>query len=148
MIGGKWVLWGSRLIVGGIFIWAGVLKIIDPLEFAQTITNYRVFPRWLAFALALILPWAEVLSAALLISGVLRRSSALLIALMLTGFIGLVASAVWRGIDTACGCFGSLSSKADLRLILMDAVLLLLTLNVLLARPAPQRSFRIERSSR
>jgi putative oxidoreductase len=147
MIGGKWILWGSRLVVGGVFIWAGVMKIIDPLEFAQTITNYRVFPRGLAFALSLIFPWAEVLSGAFLISGIFRRSSALLIALMLAGFIGLVASAVWRGIDTACGCFGSLSSKADLQLILMDAVLLLLTLNVLLDRPALRLSFRKQRPS-
>ncbi len=135
MIRNKWVLFGFRLVVGGLFIWAGVLKIIDPLEFAQSIKNYRLFPRELAFIIAIILPWVEVVSGAFLIIGVFRRSSALLISLLLIGFIGLVAIALLRGIDTTCGCFGSLSRNADLKLILMDAVMLFLTLNVFFARP-------------
>jgi uncharacterized membrane protein YphA (DoxX/SURF4 family) len=137
MIRNKWVLFGCRLVVGGLFIWAGVLKIIDPLGFAQSITNYRLFPHELAFIIAIILPWVEVLSGACLISGVFRRSSALIISILLVGFISLVAVAILRGIDTTCGCFGSLSRKADLKLILMDAVLLFLTLNVFLAKQQP-----------
>ncbi len=127
-----------RIIVGGVFIWAGVLKIIDPLGFAQSIENYQVVSRAPAFLVALVLPWVEVLSGAFLIIGVLKRSSALLISLQLIGFIGLVASALARGIDTSCGCFGSFSRRADLSLILTDAVLLILALIVLSARPARQ----------
>jgi hypothetical protein len=91
----------------------------------------------MGFFVAIILPWVEVLSGAFLILGVFRRSSALLISLLLVGFIGLVAMAVLRGINTACGCFGSLSRKADLKLILLDTFLLLLTLNVFLAKHRP-----------
>jgi uncharacterized membrane protein YphA (DoxX/SURF4 family) len=125
-----------RVVVGGVFVWAGALKIIDPLGFAQSIENYQVVSRELAFLVALVLPWVEVLSGAFLIFGLLRRSSALLISLQLAGFIGLVASALARGIDTSCGCFGSFSRRADLSLILTDAVLLALALTILLARPA------------
>jgi len=124
-----------RLIVGGVFIWAGVLKIADPLGFAQSIKNYQVVSPTLAFLIAIVLPWVEVLSGALLIIGVLKRSSALLISLLLIGFIGLVALALARGIDTSCGCFGSLSRRADLSLILTDAVLLVFSLSVFFARP-------------
>jgi putative oxidoreductase len=134
MIRNKWFILGFRLVVGGLFIWAGVLKVIDPLGFAQSIENYRLFPRELAFIIAVILPWVEVLSGACLIVDLFRRSSALIISVLLIGFIGLVAVAMWRGIDTNCGCFGSLSRKADLQLVLMDSVLLFLTLNVLFAR--------------
>src|SRR5512136_1489251 len=130
MIRNKWVLLGSRVVVGGLFIWAGVLKIIDPLGFGQSIENYRSFPHWLAFIIAIVLPWVEVLSGLFLIIGLFRRSSALIISVMLIGFIGLVAVAMLRGIDTTCGCFGSLSRKADLSLVLMDAVILFLTRNV------------------
>ena len=137
MIRNKWALFGCGLIVGGLFIWAGILKIIDPLGFAQSIKNYRFFPHEMGFFVAIILPWVEVLSGAFLILGVFRRSSALLISLLLVGFIGLVAMAVLRGINTACGCFGSLSRKADLKLILLDTFLLLLTLNVFLAKHRP-----------
>jgi putative oxidoreductase len=130
MIRNKWVLLAARLVVGGLFIWAGVLKIVDPLGFAQSIKNYRLFPHELAFIIAIILPWVEALSGAFLITGVFRRSSALLVSLMLVGFIGFVALALLRGIDTNCGCFGNLSRKADLKLILLDTVLLYLALNV------------------
>lgn len=138
MIRRRWLLLLFRIIVGGVFVWAGVLKIIDPLGFAQSIENYQVVPRPVAFVVALILPWVEVLSGAFLILGVLKRSSALLISLQLIGFIGLVALALARGIDTSCGCFGSFSRRADLSLILTDAVLLVLALCVFLARPAPR----------
>ena len=128
-----------RLIVGGVFIWAGVLKIADPLGFAQSIKNYQVVSPTLAFLIAIVLPWVEVLSGALLIIGVLKRSSALLISLLLIGFIGLVALALARGIDTSCGCFGSLSRRADFSLILTDAVLLTFALCVFFAWP-PRRN--------
>jgi uncharacterized membrane protein YphA (DoxX/SURF4 family) len=135
MIRHRWLLLLFRVIVGGVFIWAGALKIADPLDFAQSIKNYQVVSPTLALLIAIVLPWVEVLSGALLIIGVLKRSSALLISLLLIGFIGLVALALARGIDTSCGCFGSLSRRADLSLILTDAVLLVFSLSVFFARP-------------
>jgi len=137
MIHNKIVLFLFRLIVGGVFTWAGVLKIADPLGFAQSIQNYQFFPRDFTFIIAIVLPWMEVLAGAFLILGLFRRSSALLISSLLLGFIGLVALALLRGIDTSCGCFGSLSRRADLGLILTDAVLLFMAVNVFLAKPRP-----------
>ena len=131
----RWLLLILRIIVGGVFVWAGALKIADPLGFAQSIKNYQVIPHTLAFLIAVGLPWVEVLSGACLISGVFKRSSALIISLLLIGFIGLVSLALARGIDTSCGCFGSLSRRADFSLILIDAVLLVFALSVFSARP-------------
>lgn len=130
MIHNRWFLLASRLIIGGVFIWAGALKIADPLDFAQSIKNYQFFPHDLTFFIAVILPWIEVICGGLLIIGAFKRSSAALISLLLLGFIGLVALALVRGIDTSCGCFGSLSRRADFTLILADAVLLFLSLNI------------------
>jgi uncharacterized membrane protein YphA (DoxX/SURF4 family) len=135
LIRNRWLLLLLRVLVGGIFVWAGALKIGDPLGFAQSIKNYQVIPHTLAFLIAIVLPWVEVLSGAFLIIGVFKRSSALLISLLLIGFIGLVALALARGIDTSCGCFGSLSRRADLSLILIDAVLLAFALSIFFARP-------------
>lgn len=135
MIRNRRLLVVFRFVAGGFFVWAGVLKIADPLEFARNIMNYRAFPHELAFITALVLPWVEVIAGGLLIAGLFKRSSALLISLMLAAFIGLVALALARGIDTSCGCFGSLSRRADFTLILADAGLLYLTLCVFFARP-------------
>jgi len=138
VIRNRWLLLLLRVIVGGVFIWAGALKIVDPLDFAQSIKNYQVVPHSLAFLAAVALPWVEVLCGAFLIIGVFKRSSALLLSLLLAGFIGLVALALARGIDTSCGCFGSFSRRADLSLILMDTVLLGFVLAVFFARPSRQ----------
>lgn len=133
MIRNKAVLCIFRLIVGGVFVWAAVLKIRDPLGFAQNIANYRVVGNMIAFWVAVVLPWLELTAGVLLIVGLWRRTNALLLSLMLAGFIILVAVTIARGIDVDCGCFGSLSRKADLGLILQDAALLFMSLTVWLS---------------
>ena len=125
MIRNRFVLFVFRLIVGGLFIYAGVLKIADPLGFAQDIQNYRLVPAGhRASSTALILPWLEILAGAALVAGLFKRTSAGLISLMLVVFIVLVAVTMVRGLDVDCGCFGALSRKADWRLILEDALVL------------------------
>lgn len=131
----KYFLLLLRLIVGGVFIWAAVTKIADPLTFAQDVRNYRLVGQTLSFLTALILPWIELIAGICLIIGVFPRSSALLISGLLTFFILLVAITIIRGIDVECGCFGTLSRKADLWLILEDSVWLTMSL-ILLFSPA------------
>jgi putative oxidoreductase len=130
MIRNKYILLAFRLVVGGVFIWAGVSKIIDPLEFAQNISNYRVFPPVISFFLALILPWIEAICGVFLILGIFRSASALLLSGVLAVFLVLVTVTVLRGIDIDCGCFGHLSRKVDYILILEDGVLLFFSLNI------------------
>jgi putative oxidoreductase len=130
MIRNKYILLAFRLVVGGVFIWAGVSKIIDPLEFAQSISNYRVFPPVISFFLALILPWIEAVCGVFLILGIFRSASALLLSGLLAVFLVLVTVTVVRGIDIDCGCFGHFSRKVDYKLILEDGVLLFFSLNI------------------
>jgi len=138
MIRNKYFLLALRLIVGGVFFASGLLKVGDPLAFAQDIKNFRIVSHEVSFITALILPWIEILCGALLITGILRRPSALLASGLLIGFIILVGVTMARGIDTDCGCFGSLSHKADWWLLLQDGVLLLMSLSVLFAKPGPR----------
>ncbi len=133
MIHNKYVLWLFRLVVGGVFIWAGVLKIIDPLEFAQNIANYRVVSRDISFFLALVLPWLEVLCGILVILGIFRSASSLLLSGMLGIFLVLITVTILRGLDVDCGCFGSIGRHVDYRLLLTDIVLLYMTLNILIS---------------
>ncbi len=130
----RWLVFAFRLTVGGVFLWSGILKIIDPLAFARGIEAYRVFPRPAAFFLALTLPHIETVCGALLVLGLWRRPAALTTAAFLAGFIVLIAATMARGLDITCGCFGSLSGKADARLLLQDAVLLGMSLAVLFTK--------------
>jgi len=134
MIRHRYLLLAFRLIVGGAFFAAGVLKVGDPLEFAQNIKNFRIVSHEVAFVTALILPWVEILCGALLITGIFRRPSALLVSGLLAGFIILIGVTIARGIDTDCGCFGSLSHKADWLLLVQDGFLLFFSLSILFAK--------------
>jgi uncharacterized membrane protein YphA (DoxX/SURF4 family) len=138
MIRNKYFFLAFRLIVGGVFFASGLLKVGDPLAFAQDIKNFRIVSHEVSFMAALILPWIEILCGALLITGILRRPSALLASGLLIGFIILVGITMARGIDTDCGCFGSLSHRADWWLLLQDGVLLLMSLCVLFVKPGPR----------
>ncbi len=135
MIRNKYILFAFRIVVGGLFIYAGILKIADPLGFAQDIKNYRLLPQTLCLFTAFILPWLEVLTGACLITGLFKKTSALLISGMLMFFIILVAITMIRGIDVECGCFGTFSRKADWGLIAEDLVMLVMALAVALTRP-------------
>jgi putative oxidoreductase len=134
MIRNRKILLVFRLVVGGIFIYAGVTKAVDPLGFAQNIRNYRVVGQNLSFLTGLILPWLEIFAGLLVVSGVMRRAGALLAFLMLAFFIVLTAVTMARGLDVDCGCFGAVSRKAGLGLILEDAALLYMAAAVLLSR--------------
>ena len=119
-----------RLMLGGVFIWTGLLKIMDPLEFAQSIANYRIFPRLLVFLLALILPWIELLCGLCLILGLFQETSTMILSGLLVGFLIMIIITLFRGIDIDCGCFGAFSRKVDFRLLLTDAALLFLALSI------------------
>jgi uncharacterized membrane protein YphA (DoxX/SURF4 family) len=127
-----------RVVVGGVFIWAGALKILGPLEFAQDIANYRVVSRDISFFIALVLPWLEVLCGILVILGIFRSSSSLLLSGMMGVFLVLIVVTLFRGLDVDCGCFGSIGRNVDFRLLLTDIVLLYLTLNILFSSLRPR----------
>ena len=146
MVRNKAVLFVFRLIVGGLFIYAGILKIADPLEFAQDIRNYRLAGQSLSFLIAVFLPWIEIVSGFFLVSGILKGPSALVISSMLGLFILLILITILRGIDVECGCFGALSRKADFRLIIEDIILLYASLCVLFEKK-PAR-FNVKQPSR
>src|SRR5205807_10563128 len=48
------------LIVAGIFIYAGAIKALDPVQFASDIDNYKILPWPVSVALAFYLPWLEI----------------------------------------------------------------------------------------
>jgi hypothetical protein len=49
------------VIIGGIFIYAGAIKVLDPVQFATDIDNYKILPWMISVGLAFYLPWLEIL---------------------------------------------------------------------------------------
>lgn len=95
-----------RLIVAYVFIRAGLPKIQDPVSFSVAVGGFRLTGPELSMWVALILPWLELVLGLGLLIPRLRRTSGILLALLLLLFIGLHASAWLRGLDISCGCFG------------------------------------------
>jgi putative oxidoreductase len=100
-----------RLVVGGTFIVAGGLKVLQPGTFAADIGNYRLLPNEAINLLAITLPWIEVVAGGLLVAGIWKRASASLIVVMLIVFLLAISQALARGLDVRCGCFGTVEAR-------------------------------------
>jgi uncharacterized membrane protein YphA (DoxX/SURF4 family) len=131
MIRNKPLLLVFRVVLGGLFIYAGVVKVVDPLGFAQDIRNYRLVGQSLAFVAAVVLPWLEILAGAFLVAGIWKRGAALVISGLLVFFIVLTLVTLARGLDVECGCFGSLSRKSGWGVVLEDLGMLAMGLALL-----------------
>jgi putative oxidoreductase len=99
----------ADVIVAGIFIYAGAIKALDPVQFASDIDNYKIVPWPVSVVLAFYLPWLEIFCGFALVVRLLYRGAlSILTALILVFTLATVAAKV-RGLDITCGCFGHAS---------------------------------------
>jgi putative oxidoreductase len=101
----KYLTLALRIVLGGVFLYAGGLKITDPAAFAGSVAAYKLIPTFGNYLVAATLPWVEVLCGLLLITGYRVRAGATLILLMNLVFVVALTSAIIRGLDIDCGCF-------------------------------------------
>ncbi len=94
-----------RLLLGGIFLWAGLSKVGEPMQTLATIYSYQiVVPDGLASAIAHTLPWLEILIGAALLLGLVMPFTLAATAAVLLAFTALTAQAWWRELPIDCGC--------------------------------------------
>ena len=122
------------LIVGGIFIYAGVIKALDPVQFANDIDNYKTLPWFVSVRLAFYLPWLEIFCGLALIFRFLYRGGLLILTALILVFIGATIAAKARGLDITCGCFGHASKNWNFSTHLVLDLLILLAVVVLFSR--------------
>lgn len=123
----KIILLLLRLALGGVFIYAGALKIVDAQDFARSIHHYRLTPQALSIIIALYLPWLEVLAGLAIIVRRLSLGASLALVGMSAVFLIALTSAWARGLDISCGCFGKGEQKIQAhfpQLFLRDIALL------------------------
>lgn len=117
-----------RIIIGGIFLFAGLAKISDPVRFLFTLREFRLFPETILPFLVLYLPWLEFVLGLFVLLGLLYRTGSLLIALLNVIFTGAILSVILRGIEVDCGCFGMLADilnipdLADMKSVLRNTI--------------------------
>jgi hypothetical protein len=97
--------------VAGIFIYAGALKAIDPVQFANDIDNYKLLPWPVSVAFAFYLPWLEIFCALGLVFRFLYRGALSILSASIVVFTLATIAARLRGLDITCGCFGHASQN-------------------------------------
>ena len=93
-----------RMILGTIFLWASFAKIIDPAQFARSISNYHIVPFGLENSVAIILPWLEFFIGSGLILGIMVDGATIITSFLLVVFNMMIAQAIMRGFNIDCGC--------------------------------------------
>jgi uncharacterized membrane protein YphA (DoxX/SURF4 family) len=113
------IIWLGRLILAGIFIYAGYSKIFLPIMrprppigvalsfFAVQVDSYQLLPPWGVNLVAHTLPFAEISLGLLLLIGWRLRIWATVVTLIMLGFFAAVVRSYALGLQINCGCFAT-----------------------------------------
>lgn len=113
-----------RLLLGGLFIAAGALKVGHFNDLASAIAGFRILPAGAIGPLAVLLPFFEIGLGLYLIAGLFTRTVASIAAAQLVLYAAAIASAIIRHIPANCGCFGPQdTATADWPHVLADLAL-------------------------
>jgi uncharacterized membrane protein YphA (DoxX/SURF4 family) len=139
------VIWIGRVVLGGIFIYAGYSKLFFPntnlwpffvlkfsisvniANFARQVEAFKMLSPWGVSFVAHTLPFTEIALGLLLLIGWKLRVWASLLTLIMLGFFVVVLRAYLLHMDINCGCFAT-PEPIGPRKILEDAALSVLAL--------------------
>jgi len=129
----------SRLLVGLLFIFSGLIKANDPLGFAYKLEEYFIVfdMMWftsLSLFLAMFICILEIVLGVAVLVGVKMRFFTLLLLLMIIFFTWLTGYSAITGEVTDCGCFGDAIKLKPVGSFIKDLILLFFILIVYLKR--------------
>ncbi len=94
----------GRILLGAVFLWSGISKLMASQLFAVIIEGYGLLPEPLTMPAAIVLSMMEVLAGLGLLVDI--RGSLAVITGLLTSFMVILGYGIWLGLDVDCGCFG------------------------------------------
>lgn len=139
----RFVMWIGRLLLGGIFVYAGYAKLTYPNHtlwpyfllkfslaanlstFAFQVESYKVLGAAGSSFVAHTLPFVEIVLGLLLLIGWKFRVWAAMVTAILLGFLALVTRAYLLHMDINCGCFG-VPEPLTIMTVLRDSALVAL----------------------
>lgn len=102
-----------RLLAGSVFVYAALPKILHPEDFAWSVAMYQMLHYSKVNALAVILPWVELVAGLSLLLGLRTKAAAVLVCGMLVMFVAALTHAISHEIEmTTCGCFSQEGARA------------------------------------
>jgi len=125
----KYVQIALQIIIGAVFLYASYNKLFDQEGFSKSVYAYKFVPDFMVNILAIIVPPLEFIAGLLLMFGLFRKGSALVIITLLVVFLIALVQAYARGLDIDCGCFGSdpaaKTTQGDILMRIFQDILLL-----------------------
>ena len=129
-----------RILIGWIFLLAGLAKISDPVRFLLTLREFQLVPGMIERFLAVYLPWLEFILGLFIILGILHRTSALFLGFLNGVFTLAILSVIIRGIEVDCGCFGLLADilklpdMADYKAVIRNLIFIAMNVSIFKAK--------------
>ena len=117
-----------RLGLGCLFLWSGLPKIRQPYDFLASVYNYELVGPKLGMLTAMTLPWAELLVGVCLVGGIFVSGALLASIGMAVMFTFVLASALYRGLQISCGCFGANAEVISYFTLIRACIILLLAI--------------------
>jgi uncharacterized membrane protein YphA (DoxX/SURF4 family) len=130
------IIWIGRLVLGGIFVYAGFSKLLMPnnahlwpmfflkfsismniSEFARQVESYKMISPEASQVVAHTLPFVEIALGLLLLMGWRLRIWATAITAIMVGFLAVVTRAYLLHMDINCGCFGTPEKLTGMTLV-------------------------------
>ncbi|MFI6786216.1 MauE/DoxX family redox-associated membrane protein [Nonomuraea sp. NPDC050383] len=96
----------ARLVLGGVLIAAGWLKIGNPSDSVVAVKAYQLLPDSVATTVGYGLPILEIVVGVLLVVGLMTRVAGVVAALLMLAFVFGIGWAWAHGLRIDCGCFG------------------------------------------
>ena len=97
----------ARVLLGGLLVVTGALKINHAPELASAMAGFRLgLPVEVVSVSAVALPYFEVLLGFYLLLGLFTRAAGIVAAVQFVVYGAVIGSAVVRNIPANCGCFG------------------------------------------
>jgi uncharacterized membrane protein YphA (DoxX/SURF4 family) len=132
------IIWIGRLVLAGIFIYAGYAKLTMGMHprppigvalsfFALQVDSYQILPTLGVNFVAHTLPFAEIILGLLLLLGVGLRIWATLVTLIMLGFFAAVVRSYALGLQINCGCFAT-PEPLTIKTVFRDGALVALAL--------------------
>ena len=114
-----------EVVLGGLFFYAGLQKVLHFHEFAEAVLAYQLLPESLVGLATAGLPWLEVAAGFCLVAGFKRRSCLLLLAGLVALFLVVILITMARGLKIDCGCGLFFQRQVGWAAVLEDAALLI-----------------------
>ena len=100
-----WLTLACRVGLAAVLVFAAVSK-FPPALSVQAVEAYDLFPDEIAMLIGYTLPLFELALAVLLLAGLATRYVGAVSAILMVLFIAGIVSAMARGLNIDCGCFG------------------------------------------